>query len=58
MVLDFIKGKKKGTEMIHREAILDMSEFLISYGFTPSEAIKTSETFWNKNRKKLEKVVS
>ena len=40
------------------EAIIDMTNFLVGYGFTPSEAMKEAEEFWKKHKDKLKRIVA
>jgi pyruvate/2-oxoacid:ferredoxin oxidoreductase alpha subunit len=40
------------------EAIIDMTDFLVGYGFTPSEAMKEAEDFWKKHKDKLKRIVA
>ena len=42
---------------IEREAVLDMAQFLMSYGFKPDEALKVAKKFWKKYKKKLKSVL-
>ena len=49
--------KKRHNTNIEKAAQVELADHLINWGFTPSEAIKISEGFWNKYRGKLESVV-
>jgi len=48
----------KEDERFKREAIMDLSDLLVSYGFSVEDAIKTSTDFWQKHRKKLKEAVA
>jgi len=48
----------KEEERLKREAIMDMSDLLVSYGFNVEDAIKTSTDFWDKHKKKLKEAVA
>lgn len=43
---------------VKQEAILNMADFLMGYGFKPKDALKVSESFWKKHRKKLKDVLA
>lgn len=43
----------KEMERLKSDAIMSMSDLLVSYGFKPEDAIKESTNFWNKHKKKL-----
>lgn len=42
---------------LYNEAVLQMSELLIDWGFAPEDALKESRNFWKKHKKKLYQVV-
>lgn len=35
------------------EATMDMTDLLVSYGFSPENAISEATKFWNRHKKKL-----
>ena len=39
------------------EAILDMTDLLVNYGFKPDEAFEEAKKFWKKHNKKLKEVL-
>jgi hypothetical protein len=43
-------------DWLMREAVIDMTNHCIDYGFDPKNAINESEKFWRKHRKMLERV--
>ena len=43
-------------KILKHDFIIDMSNFLMKRGFNPTEALKVSEDFYNKHKKKLMKV--
>ena len=45
-------------ERLKHEAILDMTDFLIGYGFDPDDAYKTAKSFWEKHKEKLKKAIT
>jgi len=40
-----------------REAVIEMTNFLIQRGFEPREAVEFCESFWKKHSNKLERVI-
>jgi len=45
-------------ERLKHEATLDMTDFLIGYGFDPDEAYKVAKSFWDKHKEKLKKAIT
>jgi len=44
-------------KMILNEAIYDMADLLMRYGFPPKEAFQVSEKFWKKYKKKIRELL-
>jgi len=40
-------------DALKNSATMDLSDLLVSYGFSPKEAIQVSTNFWNKHKAKL-----
>jgi hypothetical protein len=53
----FSFSKKKKDLLIKKRAIIDLSNLLTNYGFSPEEALKVAREFWDKNEKKLKEVM-
>jgi hypothetical protein len=53
----FSLSKKKKDLLIKKRAIMDLSNLLTNYGFSPEEALKVAREFWDKNEKKLKEVM-
>ena len=57
LIPDFLKGKKAPPEFKKQEAVMDMADLLMDYGFTPDKAVKTAKDFWKKHNGKLKDVI-
>jgi len=44
-------------ERLKHEATIDMTDYLIYWGFEPDEAFKTAKEFWEKHKEKLKKAL-
>ena len=49
--------KKRQEKPSEKAAVVDLSDHLINWGFTPDQAIRTAEKFWKANNEKLKSVV-
>jgi len=47
----------KINEWLFRDAVSDLAELLMKWGFKPKEAWTESEKFWKKHKKKLNEVL-
>ena len=52
------KVTKKEDEALKHDFILNMTDFLMSYGFKPEEAMKLSKEFYNKHKNKIRDVLA
>jgi hypothetical protein len=57
--LDMIRKifRDKRVERVKERAIVDMSNFLVNYGFQLEEAVKVSKEFWGKHEKNLKELL-
>lgn len=46
----------KVPEVMKEDAVADLAQFLMKYGFRPEESFKISRGFWDKNVKRLRQV--
>lgn len=51
----FMRGTSLNT--IKSSAVLDLTDLLMDYGFSPRNAMDTATNFWNKHHKKLKEVL-
>lgn len=57
-MIDTIKKRERvEDERLMHEAIMDLADFLIGYGFAPKEAVEVAEDFWKKYKNKLSRSI-
>jgi hypothetical protein len=44
-------------DILVKEAVVEMADFLMRKGFAPKEAYSVSEEFWKKYKKKLKEII-
>jgi len=49
--------KDKRVTRLKEKAIMEMTNFLMNYGFSFEEAVKVAKEFWSKHEKKLKELI-